>query len=173
MQIQLWYLFWYQTNHFRQFLCFICMYLHYTPFFSEFSCNSYYVIWRLCFHNIWYGHQQASFFISHPVVMVIMSSKDYILTSEKFKFPFLDLESPANLGLDASWTIQIGEGHSTCSWCPHHHFWYSMSHRPNQAFCLQIHDPLEKWVQEQVELSKLEEVKFSHQVSMSISRFTA
>jgi hypothetical protein len=27
-------------------------------------------------------------------------------------------------------------------------------------FCLQFHDPLEKWVQEQVILSKSEEVKF-------------
>ena len=32
-----------------------------------------------------------------------------------FEFPFLDLESPQNLGLDASWTIQFGGGHLTLS----------------------------------------------------------
>ena len=27
----------------------------------KFSCNGYYIIQRLYFHNIWYGHHQASF----------------------------------------------------------------------------------------------------------------
>jgi len=38
--------------------------------------------------------------------------------SQNFKFPSADSESPQNLGLDASWMKQIGEGHSTLSWCP-------------------------------------------------------
>jgi len=45
----------------------------------EFSCDCDYVIWRLYFENIWYGHHQASFFHANSVVTVIMSSKDYIL----------------------------------------------------------------------------------------------
>ena len=68
-----------QTNHIWQFLCFICMYICYTPFFSVNSAiKSYYVIWRLYSRNIWYGHHQALFFISHPVV-IIMSSGDYVI----------------------------------------------------------------------------------------------
>jgi len=38
------------------------------------------------------------------------------------------------MGLGASWIIQIGGGHPTCSWCPHHHLGYSRSHKQNQAF---------------------------------------
>ena len=54
--------------------------------------------------------------------------------SEKFKFPSSDLKSPQNLGLDANWTIQIGGGHPTCSWCLHHYLGYSRCHRPNHSF---------------------------------------
>ena len=49
-------------------------------FRCEFSRDSDYVIWRLYFDNIWYGHHQASFFSVNSVVTVIMSSGDYILT---------------------------------------------------------------------------------------------
>jgi hypothetical protein len=45
----------------------------------EFSCDSDYVIRRLYFENIWYGHHQASFFRANSVVTVIISSKHYIL----------------------------------------------------------------------------------------------
>ena len=68
-----------QPNHIWQFLCFICMYICYTPFFSVNSAiKSYYVIWRLYSRNIWYGHHQALFFILHLVV-IIMSSGDYVI----------------------------------------------------------------------------------------------
>ena len=45
----------------------------------EFSCDGDYVICRLYFENIWYGHHQASCFGGNSVVTVIMSSEDYIL----------------------------------------------------------------------------------------------
>ena len=45
----------------------------------EFSREGDYVIQRLHFDNIWYGHHQASFFSENSVVKVIMSSEDYIL----------------------------------------------------------------------------------------------
>jgi len=48
-------------------------------FQCEFSCDSDYVIWRLYFENIWYGHHQTSFSISHLLVVVMISSEDYIL----------------------------------------------------------------------------------------------
>jgi hypothetical protein len=48
-------------------------------FQCEFSCNSDCVIWRLCFDDIWYGHHQASFVISHLAAVVVMSSGDDIL----------------------------------------------------------------------------------------------
>ena len=47
-------------------------------FRCEFSSD--YVICRLYFDNIWYGHHQASFFSVNSAVTVIMSSRDYILT---------------------------------------------------------------------------------------------
>jgi hypothetical protein len=39
---------------------------------------------------------------------------------------------------------------------------WSLTGRTRQIrhFCLQIYDPLKKWIQEQIILSKLEEVKF-------------
>ena len=48
-------------------------------FRCEFSRDSDYVIRRLYFDNIWYSHQQASFFGVNSAVTVIMSSRDYIL----------------------------------------------------------------------------------------------
>ena len=49
-------------------------------FWCEFSHDSDYVIRRLYFDNIWYGHHQASFFGVNSAMTVIMSSRDYILT---------------------------------------------------------------------------------------------
>ena len=54
-------------------------YVLYTIFQCEFSCDSDYVIRRLYFENIWHGHHQALFFSVNSVVIVIMSSGDYIL----------------------------------------------------------------------------------------------
>ena len=45
----------------------------------EFSCDGDSVICRLYFDNIWYGHHQTSFFGENSVMMVTMSSADYIL----------------------------------------------------------------------------------------------
>jgi hypothetical protein len=47
-------------------------------FHFAFSGNGHYVIQILYCCNIWYGHHQVSFFISHSVVMVIMSFGDCI-----------------------------------------------------------------------------------------------
>jgi hypothetical protein len=55
------------------------VYVLHTIFQCEFSCDSDYVIRRLYFENIWYGHHQASFFSVNSVMTVIMSSRDYIL----------------------------------------------------------------------------------------------
>ena len=48
-------------------------------FWWEFSHDGDYVIWRLYFDNIWYGHHLASFFSENSVVMVTVSSRDHIL----------------------------------------------------------------------------------------------
>ena len=50
----------------------------YTIFQCEFICNSDYVIQRLYFEKIWYGHHQASFFSVNSSIMIIISSGDYI-----------------------------------------------------------------------------------------------
>ena len=55
------------------------------------------------------------------------------LPSKNLKFPYPNMDSPQNLGLDASSTKQIGEGHPTPSWPPNHHFGYSTWPRPNKA----------------------------------------
>ena len=47
-------------------------------FQCEFNCSSYYVIWRLYFRKMWYGHLWASFFNVNSTIAVIMSSGDYI-----------------------------------------------------------------------------------------------
>ena len=49
-------------------------------FRCEFSRDSDYVIRRLYFDNIWYGHHQASIFGVNSAMIVTMSSGDYILT---------------------------------------------------------------------------------------------
>ena len=87
--IQLWCLFWCQTNHFREFLCFIYMYICYTPFFSVnsaitviISSGDYILIiydmvitshhflfciqWWLSLCNIWY--HQTSFLNGNSAV---------------------------------------------------------------------------------------------------------
>jgi len=48
-------------------------------FQCEFSWDSDYVISRLHFENIWYGHHQTLFFSVNSVVTVIVSSGGYIL----------------------------------------------------------------------------------------------
>ena len=48
-------------------------------FQCEFSWDSDYVISRLHFENIWYGHHQTLFFSVNSVVSVIVSSGGYIL----------------------------------------------------------------------------------------------
>jgi len=64
---------WLMSNHY------IMIYIPPGPIFQcEFNCNSYDVMGWLHSHNIWYGHHQASFFILHPMVMVIMSFGDHI-----------------------------------------------------------------------------------------------
>jgi hypothetical protein len=56
--------------------------------------------------------------------------------------------------VEPSKSEEVTPGHPITIW--------SITGRTGQIrhFCLQIHDPLEQWDQEQVILSKLEEVKF-------------
>ena len=51
--------------------------------------------------------------------------------SQNFKFPSSDSWPPKNLGLDASWMKQIGEGQPLL--VPKHHFRYSTCYRMNQT----------------------------------------
>jgi len=77
-----------------------------------------------------------------------------------FKFPSWELESPQNLGPDASWMKQIGGGHPTLSWCPS--IIFDIAHATGQIRHpnVDIQNLLKKLVLVQVETSQSEEVKF-------------
>ena len=61
---------------------------------------------------------RSRYMLNHPIQRRSPNHIHIGSYSEKFEFPSLDLESPQNLGLDASWTIQIIGDYLTCSWYP-------------------------------------------------------
>ena len=97
--------------------------------------------------QIWRCPLQIQILLWKLVQMIYRSShlKEVTWPSSQYPsliYPYWELQwefkisllSPQKMGLGASWIIQIGGGHPTCSWCPHHYLGYSRSHKQNQAF---------------------------------------
>jgi len=55
------------------------VYALYIIFWCKFRYDGDYIIWRLYFENVSYGHHQTSFFSVNSIMTVIISFCDYIL----------------------------------------------------------------------------------------------